>query len=158
MVCSSSIKGPPLLELFQRALYLALEAGDVDGSLARMAEIDAVNAQKAELVIPGTVIKVRQVELSYSDKEFLVVYEDHGKCFIRIYDLKKVLANGLSGVGIDPVMTQNAPKDHEVNMAKWGPLDRTIYYCTNRGLLIHYDLEESEETSQGVGSCGVFCW
>ena len=28
------------------------EAGDVDGSLARMAEIDAVNAQKAELVKP----------------------------------------------------------------------------------------------------------
>lgn len=104
----------------------------------------ATGAQKAELVIPGTVIKVRQVELSYSDKEFLVVYEDHGKCFIRIYDLKKVLANGLSGVGIDPVMTQNAPKDHDINMAKWGPLDRTIYYCTDRGLLIHYDLEESE--------------
>ena len=47
------------------------EAGDVDGSLARMAEIDAVNAQKAELVKPpdAALKKVLVcVEIKYSTR------------------------------------------------------------------------------------------
>ena len=38
----------------------------------------------------------------------------------------------------------NGPKDHIVNKAVWGPLDKSIYYGTNEGRLIHYDLEKKE--------------
>lgn len=82
------------------------------------------------------------MELSFSDKYFIVIYEDRGESFMRIYDTKKVLASGMSKDPIDAVKTVRAPKDHEINCARWGALDQSIYYCTNRGRLIQLDLEE----------------
>ena len=38
----------------------------------------------------------------------------------------------------------NGPLDHIVNKAVWGPLDKSIYYGTNQGRLIHYNLEKKE--------------
>lgn len=98
--------------------------------------------QKAELVVKGAVVKIKQVELSFSDKYFIVIYEDKSESFLKIYDLKKVLAAGMSKEHIEPVKTVKAPKDHEINCARWGSLDKTIYYCTNRGRLIQLDIEE----------------
>lgn len=98
--------------------------------------------QKAELVIKGAVIKVKQVELSFSDKYFIVIFEDKSESFLKIFDLKKVLAAGMSKDNIEAVKTIKAPKDHEINCARWGALDKSIYYCTNRGRLIMYNLEE----------------
>jgi len=37
-----------------------------------------------------------------------------------------------------------APRDHIINKVVWGPLDKSIYYCTNEGRLIHYCLETKE--------------
>ena len=34
------------------------------------------------------------------------------------------------------------PKDNQVNYVKWGPLDESIYYCTDKGRLLKYNLEE----------------
>jgi len=34
--------------------------------------------------------------------------------------------------------------DHIVNKAVWGPLDKSIYYATNLGRLLHYDLGKRE--------------
>lgn len=61
---------------------------------------------------------------------------------MKIYDTKKVIANGMSKEPIDALKTIKAPKDHEINCAKWGALDKTIYYCTNRGRLMQLDVEE----------------
>ena len=99
--------------------------------------------QKAELKVPGVVVKVKQVELAFSDKQFIVIYEDRGESLLKIYDLKKVLANGMTKEFVEPIKSIKAPKDHEINCARWGPLDKTIYYCTNRGRLIQLDLEEN---------------
>ena len=93
--------------------------------------------------MPGAVVKVRQVELSFSDKYFIVIYEDKGESFMKIYDTKKVIASGMAKEPVDAVKTVKAPKDHEINCARWGPLDKTVYYCTNRGRLIQLDLEEN---------------
>jgi len=41
-------------------------------------------------------------------------------------------------------MELKAPRDHTINCVKWGPLDKSIYYCTDGGRLLHYDIEEKE--------------
>jgi translation initiation factor 3 subunit I len=103
--------------------------------------------QKAELKIQGRIVKIKQVELSFSDKYFIVVFEDCQESFMQIFDTKKVLNNGMSKeTSVEPIKTIKAPKDHEINCARWGALDKTIYYCTNRGRLIQYDLEEGSVT------------
>lgn len=39
-------------------------------------------------------------------------------------------------------MQIKGPKDHVINNVKWGPLDKSIFYCTNQGRLLKYDLED----------------
>jgi len=34
-----------------------------------------------------------------------------------------------------------APRDHELKDVKWGPLDKTLYYCTDQGRLVRVDVE-----------------
>jgi len=46
----------------------------------------------AEVKVPG--IFCKQVEMSFSDKQFLVVYADKGQTFVRIYSMKDALAHG----------------------------------------------------------------
>ena len=44
-----------------------------------------------------------------------------------------------------PYISQfKAPTDHIINMAKWGPLDQSIFYGTNRGRLIQVDFETTK--------------
>lgn len=38
----------------------------------------------------------------------------------------------------------NAPRDHIITKVVWGPLDKSIYYSTNEGRLIHYNLAKKE--------------
>jgi len=95
----------------------------------------------AEMTMPG--IKTSQVELSYSDKQVLVVYEDKNRdTFIRIFNVKDVLEWGKKDGQPQYVHHIKGPKDHCVNNAKWGPLDETIYYGTDKGRLLRYDLNE----------------
>ena len=64
---------------------------------------------------------------------------------MRIYETKKVIEWGIkkdSPNGPEYTQQIKAPKDHEINCVRWGPLDKTIYYCTDRGRLIHRDIEE----------------
>lgn len=55
----------------------------------------------AEIVVPGR--KIWQVELSYSDKYFIVIYESNdgreNQCFMRIYDTKKAIEWGVKKEG-----------------------------------------------------------
>ena len=96
----------------------------------------------AELTIPG-LRQTKQVELSYSDKYFAVVYEDMKGSQIRIFETATVLAFGKKDSGCpDHIMSIEPPKDHTVTCVKWGPLDETIFYCTDRGRLIQYDVEK----------------
>lgn len=114
--------------------------------------------QKAELKIQGSVIKLKQVELSYSDKQLIVVYTDRQESFLKIYDMKDVLANGMGkeGVFLKPTHTIPAPKDHEINCAKWGALDKVIYYCTDRGRILKKDLELDEVTGMNIHKNEIF--
>ena len=41
----------------------------------------------------------------------------------------------------EPRLTIKGPKDHIINDIKWGALDKTIYYATDKGRLLRYDLE-----------------
>lgn len=73
----------------------------------------------------------------------IVVYmEKDRNSFVKIFNFKDVLNAGMSGSPVDALFTIPAPTDHEINCAKWGPLDKFVYYCTNRGRLLMYNLEE----------------
>ena len=68
---------------------------------------------------------------------------------MRIYDMKAALEWGVKkGDDANAVMKHdfqlNAPTDHIINKVVWGPLDKSIYYCTNQGRLIHYNLEKKQ--------------
>lgn len=90
------------------------------------------------------------VELSYSDKYFAVVSEERNSDDkIRVYSLKDALAWGVRTVKDGekkefpaPIHEITAPRDHVVNSLKWGALDKHLYYCTDKGRLIKYSLED----------------
>jgi translation initiation factor 3 subunit I len=107
---------------------------------------DVSNGEELSMIeIPG--IQIKQVELSYSDKFFVVLYEDRNReSFIRIYSVKDALEWGKLNKAGSPecVKEIKGPKDHDINYVKWGALDKTIYYCTSRGRLLRYDVEESQ--------------
>jgi len=94
----------------------------------------------AEIEVPGIVAK--QVQLSLSDKQFIVVFDDRNRqTTMRIYNVKDALDWGVREGSPDPVYEIQAPRDHGINEARWGPLDKSIYYCTDQGRLLKYDLE-----------------
>jgi translation initiation factor 3 subunit I len=73
----------------------------------------------------------------------LVIYEDNKReSYIRIFNVKDTLEHGKKEGCCDYVAQIKAPKDHGINDAKWGPLDNSIYYCTDKGRLLKYDLED----------------
>ena len=97
----------------------------------------------AEMKMPG--IYTKQVELSYSDKQFTVVYEtSQRETFIRVYNVSDVLAWGKRDPNgsCEPALEFKGPKDHGVNCVRWGPLDETIYSCTDKGRVLRYSLAE----------------
>lgn len=76
----------------------------------------------AEMAMPG--IYTRRVELSYSDKQFMVVYEAANReSYIRIFNVKDMLEHGKKPGCCEYVYQIKAPKDHQINDVKWGPLD-----------------------------------
>lgn len=82
-----------------------------------------------------------KVELSYSDKYFVVCFQDNGReSAMRIYSLKDCLAWGNKEGSPQYVREIKAPRDHIINDVKWGRLDESIYYCTDQGRLIRYDV------------------
>jgi len=102
----------------------------------------------AEMMMPG--IQTKQVELSYSDKQFMVVYEDKNReSFIRIFTIKDTLEHGKKEGCCAHVTQIKGPKDHIVNNVRWGPLDQSIYYCTDKGRLLRYDLQEERVIQVG---------
>ena len=81
-----------------------------------------------------------KVELSYSDKEFAVIYQDQNReSAMRIYNLKACIAWGKKEGSPQYEREIKAPRDHIINDVKWGALDQSIYYCTDAGRLIRYD-------------------
>jgi len=96
----------------------------------------------ADIVVPGVYIKF--VQLSYSDKEVLVIYEDRNKdSYINIYKTKDVIDWGKQDGGPKELRKIKGPRDHIINCAKFGALDETVYYCTDAGRLLQYSIEES---------------
>lgn len=93
----------------------------------------------AVIQVPGVVR--RQVELSFSDKMFIVVTDDPNRqSSMKIYDTKEALAWGKKDGFLKPLQEIRAPRDHIINNVKWGALDKSIYYCTDQGRLIQYDV------------------
>ena len=62
---------------------------------------------------------------------------------MKIYNTKDALDWGKNDGILPHIKEINAPKDHTINNVKWGPLDESVYYCTDQGRLLHYDLEEN---------------
>jgi translation initiation factor 3 subunit I len=96
----------------------------------------------AEMAMPG--IYTKKVCLSYSNDKFCVIYEDSRReNWIRVFTVKDTLEYGINPKGCCAHIYQiKAPKDHGINDCKWGQLDKTVYYCTDKGSLLRYDLEE----------------
>ena len=95
----------------------------------------------AEMAMPG--IQTKQVELSYSDKSFMVLYEDKNReSWIRVFNIKDAIEHGKRDGCCQHLAEIKGPKDHGINNCKWGPLDKTVYYCTDKGRLLMYDIEE----------------
>jgi len=87
-----------------------------------------------------------KVELSYSDKQFAVVFKDSMKeSVIRIYNFKDALAWGNKEGLLKSEREIKSPIDHIINDCKWGPLDNSVYYCTDQGRLIHYFFDGSSK-------------
>ena len=97
--------------------------------------------QVAEVPVPGII--TRTVCLSYSDQYFALVYEgNRGVSQMRIFEMSEVLAFGTKeGKSPSHLQTIEPPKDHLITAVHWGPLDESIFYATNRGRLIQYDVE-----------------
>ena len=112
--------------------------------------------QLAEVPVNSMITKI--VELSYSDKQFAVVTENkNSDDIIKIYNLKDCLQWGVKqGKDGDkkefpePAHEIRAPRDHVINSVKWGPLDKCLYYVTDKGRLVKYNLEEKrvEQTKE----------
>jgi len=66
---------------------------------------------------------------------------------MRIYNLKDALAWGMKEGCLKAEKEIKAPKDHVINDVKWGPLDNSIYYCTDQGRLIHRYLDDSKDNT-----------
>jgi hypothetical protein len=86
--------------------------------------------QLAEITVPGNY--TCKVELSYSDKFFVVIFTDAQKeSCMRIYNLKDCLAWGKKEGSPAYEKEIKAPRDHVINDIKWGALDECMYYCTD---------------------------
>jgi WD40 repeat protein len=82
------------------------------------------------------------VELAYSDKQFLVLYEDNQRqSFIRVYNTKDALDWGKKEGSPKCVAQIKGPKDHTINDAKFGPLDQSIYYATDKGRILKWNFD-----------------
>ena len=106
--------------------------------------------QLADIPIDSLVTKI--VELSFSDKKFLVVSENTSReNTIKIFNTKDALdwgirkpAEGERQAFPACVNEIKAPRDHSINTVKWGALDKIIYYGTDKGRLIKYDIDEKK--------------
>jgi len=95
-------------------------------------------------------LQTKQVEISYSDKQFVVLYEDKGReSFVKVFNTKDAIEHGKKDSQCDYVTLIKGPKDHGINNVKWGPLDKSLFYCTDKGRLLKYDLEESSVVKAG---------
>lgn len=73
----------------------------------------------------------------------MVLYETNMRDnIIRIFNVKDALAWGKNKGCCEHVHEIKGPKDHSINDVKWGALDETVYYCTDKGRLLRYDLQE----------------
>lgn len=60
-----------------------------------------------------------------------------------MYDFKDAIEWGTKRDGImKPEFTIKSPLDHTITKVCWGALDKIIYYCTDRGRLIQFDIKE----------------
>lgn len=97
----------------------------------------------AEMEMPA--IYTKKVELSFSNTHFMVIYEDNKReNFIRIFSVKDALAHGKNKGCCKYSHQIKAPKDHGITDCKWGELDETIYYCTDKGSLLRFNLKDNE--------------
>jgi WD40 repeat protein len=82
---------------------------------------------------------------------------------IKIYNTSDALQWGVKPKDGDkveypkPEFEIKAPRDHVINSVKWGALDKILYYATDKGRLIKYNLEEKKaELIKDVHSSEIF--
>lgn len=73
------------------------------------------------------------------------MYEEKSReTFIKIFNTKEALEWGKKEGCPKPICTIKGPKDHGINCVKWGKFDQTIFYATDKGRLLSYDIEEEQ--------------
>ena len=109
--------------------------------------IKIFNVANGDLISELTIgaMQTKQVELSFSDKYFAVLYEEKSReTFIKIFNTKEALEWGKKEGCPKPICTINGPKDHGINCVKWGKFDETVLYATDKGRLLQYNIEEEQ--------------
>ena len=80
----------------------------------------------------------------------MVVYETNNReTYILAFNTADALAWGKKDGCCEPIFKIKGPKDHGINCAKWGPLDQSVYYCTDKGRLLRYDIEDESVIKAG---------
>jgi len=87
----------------------------------------------ATMNVPGN--RKIQVQLSFGDRQFFLIFMDKKVTSIRIYDLATVIAGGTIDNTPKPVKEIPSINYQEFTCAVWGPLNKTLYVGTKTGKL-----------------------
>lgn len=88
-------------------------------------------SKAAEFSIPGN--RKIQVQLSFGDSKFFVIYMERKLTYIRIYEMSNVLS-GATSENTPKVIKEITPSNmQEFSCAVWGPLNKTLYVATKTG-------------------------
>ena len=82
--------------------------------------------------------------LSYSDKEVIVLYDDNKRSYIRIYDMKSVMADKADRE-VKPTQEIVGPTDFTFTYVVWGALDKCIYVSSTIGKVFCFDVQSGKE-------------
>jgi len=94
------------------------------------------------VAVPG--LQTKQVLLSYSDKEIIVLYDDNKRSYIRIYEMKSVMAEKADR-DVKCVQEIAGSTDFTFTHVVWGALDKCIYVSTTIGKVFCYDVQSGRE-------------
>ena len=113
-----------------------LLATSVDGVII----FNISDGTKAAMIhVPGN--RKLQIQLSYGDKQFFLIYMDKKNTYLAIYDFNTVLNSGTSQDNTPKAVKEINPGNQtEFVAAAWGPLNKTLYVATKTGRLSIIDV------------------
>lgn len=91
----------------------------------------------ARVEVPG--IQANQVAIAFGDKQFLVLYQEQKKSYIRVFDLANCIKSHEDGNTPKVIATIPGSTDFEYTYCVWGPLNKSIFVSTDKGRVIQID-------------------